>query len=69
MTISGGQQWPTGAVGGWWFVGVARGRQWWMVAVDGGGQRQQTVSKVNGERINWCEVRRYKIKGEKNGIK
>ena len=42
------------------------------MAADGGGQWRRTVVKVNGERINWYEVRkivvrRYKIEGKKLG--
>ena len=37
----------------------------WQTAEDSGGQQQQIVDKVNGERKYWCEVRRDKIEGEK----
>ena len=34
--------------------------------MNGDGWRQWTIDKVNGEIINWCEVRKYKIEREKN---
>ena len=46
--------------------GGGRWRHRQMVGDDCGGQ---LVVKVNGKRINWYEVRRYKIKGDKIGIK
>ena len=50
------------------------GKRWWTAAMNGGGWQQWMVDKVNGERINWCEVKiiivkKYKIRGEKIGIK
>ena len=40
-----------------------------MVAADGSGRWLRTVVKINGERIHWYEVRKYKIEGEKIGTK
>ena len=50
------------------------GKRWWTAAMNGGGWQQWMVDKVNGERINWYEVKKivvkkYKIKGEKIRIK
>ena len=44
--------------GGWWRVTIVYGgrRQWrWpgVVADGGGGWRQKTIDKINGERKNW----------------
>ena len=57
MAVSGGQQWQLAAAGS--------NQQRTVVDSDA-----QTIDKVNGERINWCEMRRivvkkYNIKGGK----
>ena len=46
-------------------VDDGNGGWWWMTTVDGDERWRRTVVKVNGKRINWYEMKKYKIEEEK----